>query len=210
MPTGKKQSTDDSLEWWGLTGGIACGKTKVAELLRARGYSVVDADQLAREVVAPGEPAYDEIVQEFGVEVLQGGAKGQPLNRAKLAERVFSNPQELEILEKITHPRVGERTRKLRQQLAAKGEKRAFYDVPLLFEKGLEEQFDQIVVVHCDPDQQRVRLQSRDGLSREEIEKRLKAQWPISQKVSRADYVIDNSGAYEDLAKQVDRFLEQI
>jgi dephospho-CoA kinase len=175
---------------FGLTGGLGSGKSTVAAHYRSRGLPVIDADALARDVVAPGSAALAEIAREFGAGVLQGTA----LDRGKLAGLVFGDPSARQRLESITHPRIHALRDDRLRELEARGEPLACYEVPLLFEKGLESGLRPVVVV-CVPEAvQFERAQQRDHASEAMTRARLAAQLPIAEKAARADYVIDNSG----------------
>jgi dephospho-CoA kinase len=191
---------------FGLTGGLASGKSSVAEHWRSRRLPVIDADSLAREVVAPGSEALDEIVQAFGPSMLQDGA----LDRRRLAAVVFSNPEALRDLESITHPRIERRRAELLAALEARGEPLACYEVPLLFEKGMEVRLRPVVVVTAPEPVQIARARARDGASEDEVRARLAAQLPLAAKAARADYVIDNSASPATTRAQSDRVLEAI
>ena len=185
----------------GLTGGIACGKTAVAKLLAEKyGATLIDADQLAREVVEPGRPAYRQIVDHFGPKVVK---PDNSLDRKLLAALVFGDPGERAKLESMIHPRVRELARSKVAAYAAMpalGRPRLVVEaVPLLFEVGLEHEFDEVWVVNCGREQQIERLMARDHIEREEALARLNAQWPLENKVGRADRVVDNSGSLTDL-----------
>jgi dephospho-CoA kinase len=175
----------------GLTGGIATGKTTFAAALRAAGAPVVDADGLAREAVRRGGPALDEIVRAFGPDVL--GPDGE-LDRPRMAARVFGDPEARARLEAIVHPAVRRAVAAETARLAAQGHDLAFYDVPLLFETGLDRDVDCVLVVYAPPEVQRARLAARDGLGAAEAEARLAAQMPIEEKARRADIVVTNQG----------------
>jgi len=185
----------------GLTGGIACGKTTVANLLAERfGAHIIDADQLARDVVEQGKPAYRQIVEHFGGKILRPDGS---IDRKRLAALVFGDPVERATLESMIHPRVREAARQTVARLAARPvverPRLVVEVVPLLFEVGLEREFDEIWVVACTKAQQIQRLMGRDGLSADEALARLNSQWPIDQKIERADRVIQNSGSLTDL-----------
>jgi dephospho-CoA kinase len=175
----------------GLTGGIATGKSTFARALRELGVPVIDADALAREAVAPGTPALAEVVRAFGPGVLDGGGA---LDRARMAARVFADPAARARLEAIVHPAVREATRRETAALAAAGCDLAFYDVPLLYEVGLDRDLDAVVVVWAPREQQRARLRARDGVAEAEAEARLAAQLPVDEKAARADWVVRNDG----------------
>jgi dephospho-CoA kinase len=175
----------------GLTGGIATGKTTFAAALRAAGAPVVDADGLAREAVRRGGPALDEIVRAFGPEVL--GPDGE-LDRPRMAARVFGDPEARARLEAIVHPAVRRAVAAETARLAAQGHDLAFYDVPLLFETGLDREVDCVLVVFAPREVQLERLAARDGLGPAEAEARLAAQMPVEEKARRADIVVTNDG----------------
>jgi dephospho-CoA kinase len=193
--------------WIGLTGGIATGKSTVTRVLLERGYPVIDADLLAREAVQAGTEAQLEISRVFGPEALL--ANGE-LNRKRIGEIVFSDRTKLSILENIVHPKVRQLALQRKQELANKGFKVAFYDVPLLFEKGMRDFFDRVLVVSCDPNLQKRRLMDRDGLSSEEADRRIASQIAIGEKIKLATDVIENDGTKEDLARKIDSFLAKL
>lgn len=191
------------MKWIGLTGGLGSGKSTVAKILRAKGWPVIDADRLAHEVLAPGSPGLHEVLMVFGQDLLQSDGH---LDRRELGQRVFGNPIQLSRLEAIVHPRVQEMVRTQRMQLEQAGMRMAFYDVPLLYEKKLDG-FDAIVVVTSNPSTIRARLKTRNQWSDQEIDERLARQIPLSEKESRADFVIRNEGTIESLDAAVDEFL---
>ena len=191
----------------GLTGGIATGKSTFAEALRARGVPVVDADALARAAVAPGAPALAEIARTFGPGVL---APDGGLDRKKMAAIVFSDPDARRRLEAITHPAVRRAMADETARLAAAGHDLAFYDTPLLFEVGLDAAVDAVVVVWAPPAVQRARLASRDGLGPAEADARLAAQLPVDEKAARADFVVENVGARDELGPKAERLLADL
>jgi dephospho-CoA kinase len=175
----------------GLTGGIATGKSTVADTLRRLGAEIIDADQLAREVVAPGEPALAEIVREFG-DVLQPDGT---LDRKKLGAIVFGDTPRRKRLEAITHPAIRERFLARLRELEAVGfEGLVFFDAPVMIESGNYRNMDRLVVVFTGDATQRERLMARDGMSAAEASRRMATQMPVADKAKLADYVIDNSG----------------
>lgn len=192
---------------FGLTGGIGSGKSTVAARFRARGLPVIDADQLAREVVAPGSEGLEEIVQQFGPDVLD--AEGA-LDRKKLAAIVFEDDTARRKLNAITHPRVAALAAERARQLEAGGEPLACYEVPLLFEGSLAESLRPVVVVSASVEAQVARTVARDGCTEEEARARIRAQMPLSEKAERADYVIDNSGSREHTVRQADDVLDAL
>ena len=191
----------------GLTGGIATGKSTFAALLRARGVPVVDADALARAAVAPGTPALAEVARTFGPEAI---AEDGTLDRRRMAALVFADPEARRRLEAITHPAVRRLVQEETARLAAGGHDLAFYDVPLLFEVGLERDLDSVVVVHAPRSVQQERLARRDGLGPAEADARLAAQMDVEEKAARADFVVENAGSREALGEKADRLLADL
>jgi dephospho-CoA kinase len=179
----------------GLTGGIATGKSTFARLLRERGLPVVDADELSR-AAARTAPVLEAIAREFGPEYL---AEDGQLDRKKMAARVFAEPAARERLEAILHPAIRTSMAEETSRLAREGHPLAFYDTPLLYEAGLGDQVDCVVVVYAPRVEQLDRVAQRDGLSRAEAQARLAAQLDIEEKARRADVVIDNSGPLDAL-----------
>ncbi|WP_026843095.1 dephospho-CoA kinase [Citrifermentans bremense] len=184
----------------GLTGGIASGKTSVANLLERLGAPVIDADQLAREVVEPGERALAQIAESFGNGVLNADGT---LNRAALGEIVFADPGKRRRLESITHPAIKERAEEKLARLKAAGAKTAFYVAPLLIEAGITSRVHEVWVVYLDHETQLARLMARDGLSREAALSRIASQMPMEEKKRLGRVVIDNRGSREDLEAEV-------
>ncbi|QRG68973.1 dephospho-CoA kinase [Brevibacillus choshinensis] len=191
----------------GLTGGIATGKSTVTAMLRERGIPVIDADQIAREVVEAGKPAYEAIVRHFGREILL--SDGQ-IDRKKLGEVVFSDEAERQKLNAIVHPEVRRVMRKEAEAAEAGGAEIVFMDIPLLFESKLQYMVEKIVVVYAPPDMQLARMMERDELEEEQATKRLRAQFPIDQKKTEADFLIDNSTSREETERQVEKLLSVI
>ncbi|TKB85161.1 MAG: dephospho-CoA kinase [Nitrospira sp.] len=190
----------------GLTGGIATGKSTVAGIFKRYGATVIDADALAREVVEPGKPAWREIVETFGKTVIN---PDRTLNRQALGTTVFGHPGRLRQLEQIIHPRVAREQIRLTKQ-AALNDPRAIviYDVPLLFEAGIDKRVGATIVVTADRETQIARLKERNGLSRTEALRRIKSQMPLAEKRRRADYVLDGTLPLPQLKQQV-RLLHQ-
>jgi len=175
----------------GLTGGIATGKSTVADLLRSLGAVVLDADVLAREVVEPGQPALATIANEFGRDVLRADGT---LDRKRLAAVVFAQPDRRQRLEAITHPAIRDRFHARLADLEAQGyEGIVVWDAPVMIESGGHRAMDRLVVVVTDPATQRRRAVDRDG-DPADVERRIDNQMPLDEKAKLADYVIDNSG----------------
>jgi len=185
----------------GLTGGIATGKSTVAGMFKRCGAVVIDADALAREVVQPGKPAWREIVKAFGKTVLN---PDRTLNRPALGTKVFGHPAKLRQLEHMIHPRVAREQRRLTRQAVRKDPNAVvIYDVPLLFEAGIDERVDTTIVVTADRETQIARLKKRNGLSRAEALRRIKSQMPLTEKCRRADYTLDGTLPLPQLKQQV-------
>ncbi len=172
----------------GLTGGIATGKSTVARMFRRCGAVVIDADELAREVVQTGKPAWRAIVKAFGRTVLKPDGT---LNRHALGRIAFGNRTNLRRLERIIHPRVAQEQARLTRQAAQRdSEAVVIYDVPLLFEAGIDKRVDKIIVVTADRKTQIARLKKRNRLTRAEAVRRIRSQMPLTKKVRMADYVL--------------------
>lgn len=184
----------------GLTGGIASGKSTVARLIEATGIPVLDADQLAREVVLPGTPALKAIEAIFGTGVLNPDGS---LNRGATAEAVFSNPVLRRQLEEIIHPAIKRLAEARLTALAEAGTPVVIYMAPLLIEAGATDRVDEIWVVFVDRETQLNRLMTRDGLSRDAAESRLAAQMPMEEKRQYGNLVIENSGREDELETRV-------
>jgi dephospho-CoA kinase len=196
-----------TLRVFGLTGGIGSGKSTVAARFRARGLPVIDADELAREVVLPGRPALAEIEREFGAEVLEPSGV---LDRKQLAAVVFGDERARQKLNAITHPRVRELALARFAELDASGEPLGCYEVPLLVESGLVEALRPLVVVAVPEAMQVARAAARDQSTEAEVLARIRAQMPLAEKTAIADYVIDNSGSRAETAARADAVLDAI
>jgi len=184
----------------GLTGGIGSGKTLVGEMFAQLGAEIIDADQLARDVVEPGQPALGEIVERFGPDVLQADGR---LDRAKLGSIVFADASARTALNAITHPRIRERME------AAVSERKdrsgvLILVIPLLYESARTALVEKVIVVWVDPQTQFRRLVERGGLTAEQAQQRIAAQMPLDQKRALADHVIDNRGTPEETRRQVE------
>jgi len=186
----------------GLTGGISSGKSTVADMLEQVGCRVLRLDPLAHELMAPGQPAYQEIVAAFGRDIL---APDGSIARQKLARLVFADRKKLEQLNAIVHPRVIMQVEaQLAELAAAMPAGIVVVEAALLIESGYYRQLDKLIVTWCTPEQQLERLTARTGLSRAEAAQRLAAQLPIEEKRRYADYEIDCSGALERTRAQVE------
>ena len=187
----------------GLTGGIATGKSTVSEILRRLGAAIIDADQLARDVVEPGQPAWKRIVEEFGPGVRHADGT---LDRKTLGAIVFADPERRKRLEALTHPAIRERFLARLDELAAQGFAGiVVFDAAVMIESGNYKNMDRLVVVVTDEATQAARLRARDGTDDAEGWRKIASQMPLAEKARLADYVIDNSGDREATVEQVCR-----
>lgn len=188
----------------GLTGGIATGKSTVSAMLVQRGAVLIDADQIAREVVLPGSPILNEVVSRFGQAVL---LEDGSLHRKKLGQIIFGDTEARKDLEAILHPPIRTMMKLRMKALETEDPDRLVVaDIPLLFESNLQDPYAEIMLVYVPMEIQKQRLMQRDNLNELEAEARLSSQMPIEQKKKLADIVIDNSGTIEDTEKQIDYF----
>ena len=192
---------------FGLTGGIATGKSTVANHWRKRGLPVVDADELARQVVAPGTSGLGAVVTLFGAHVLTPHGT---LDRARVAEIVFSDPSRRASLESLLHPLIDDALKSETQELARRGEPLACYEAPLLVETGRADAFRPLVLVAAAETTQVQRLLQRDATSEQEIRSRIAAQLPLARKAAKADLLIINDGTYPQLLAQADSTLAEV
>jgi dephospho-CoA kinase len=195
----------------GLTGGVACGKSTVAKMFADLGAKIIDADLIAHELYRPGEEVYQELVKHFGEEIIK--ASGD-LDRAKLASLVFDGGR-VEELNKIVHPAVIKRQEQWMREIGEKDPYAvAMVEAALIFEAGVKERFDKIIVVTCKPAQKVSRFGQRAGmpeaLARVDVERRNRAQIPDEEKARRAHYVIDNSGSLDETSHQVQRIYAEL
>lgn len=185
----------------GITGNIASGKSSVARELARRGALVVDADQLAREVVVPGSETLRQLVSAFGTGILQ--SDGQ-LDRTALGRTIFADDQARKRLDSIMHPAIARLSVERLEQLRQQDHPLIVYEAPLLYEVGAQTRVDKVLLVTVSPEVQLQRLLDRDGLDKEQAQQRIAAQMPQQQKVARADYLIDNSGSWVATLKQIE------
>lgn len=185
----------------GLTGGIASGKSSVSKLLVSLGAILIDADQIAREVMLPGHPVLAAVAKQFGqVVLLEDGS----LNRKKLGELVFNHPDQLQALNQITHPAIRQEMRDRKHKFEEQfPDQLIVSDIPLLYESGLEDGYEQIMLVYVPREVQLERLMKRDGMDKDQAIRRLEAQMDIEKKKQKADIIIDNSGDFEETKKQI-------
>ena len=191
----------------GLTGGIASGKSTVGGMLRDLDVPVVDADRLARDIMRPGEEAYDDVIEVFGKGILDDNGE---INRDRLGSAVFRDEGLRRRLEAITHPRIAMLARRAFDLIVERGGRLAVYEAALIVETRLHEMLDCLIVVKLPVEEQKKRLVKRDSMSPEAADARLKAQFPLEKKLEVADYVIDNSGDQDSTLLQVKDVLSKI
>ncbi|MBK7858647.1 MAG: dephospho-CoA kinase [Archangiaceae bacterium] len=190
----------------GLTGGIATGKSTVTQMLRELGAVVIDADQLAREVVAPGGPALQEIAARWPDAIAQDGT----LDRKRLGEHIFHSAAERKALDAITHPRIGALMIERSSAAFEAGARVVFYDAALLIENRLHEAMNGVLLVVAPPEVQLQRLMQRNGLSRDEALARIASQLPLDEKRRYATWVVDNGGSLEATRAQVAKVWQEV
>jgi dephospho-CoA kinase len=191
----------------GLTGGIASGKSTVAARMTGLGLTVLNADALAHRLIEPGQPAYDDIVREFGREILRADGT---VDRKKLGDIVFREPARRERLNQIVHPRVIEaREEQLKEMESQNPRGLAIVEAALLIEAGYYKKLDRLVVCSCRPEQQMERLRAR-GLTEEEARQRIESQLPLAEKLRLADDVVDCSGTLQETERQTDALVARL
>lgn len=192
----------------GLTGNIASGKTEVAKIFKELGAKIIDADRIAREVVEPGERAWQEIVEEFGRDILESDGS---INRKKLGAIVFNDDKKREQLNRIAHPRIMTKIIEAIDKYKKENAKIVIIEAALIVETGgLLNLIDELIVVSADEETQIKRIMTRDGLQRDEALSRIKSQLPMPEKTKHATYIIDNSGSLRETRKQVEEIWEKI
>ena len=185
----------------GLTGGIGCGKTTVCDLFEELGINIIDTDIISRQIVMPDQIAYQEIVEAFGSNILsQKPGQNRDIDRKKLRDIVFDQPEKLQRLEKITHPRI---ISSMRTQVSQSTSPYCILCIPLLFEKNLREEVDRVLVVDIPADVQKKRVAARDGINLDQVEAIMSHQLEQKQRLSLANDVITNNGSVADLIPQV-------
>jgi dephospho-CoA kinase len=187
---------------FGLTGNIGSGKSTVAAMLREAGIPVLDADRISREVTAPGGRAYDAVVGAFGRGILRDDGS---IDRNRLGEIVFADPSSRERLERITHPAIFEAMKEAIIGIEREGHRTAVVEATLIHESGRKGLSEAVISVTCDRETAITRLAARDGMTRGQVEARLRAQMPADRKAGASDYVIDNSANPEETSRQVKR-----
>lgn len=185
---------------FGLTGGIGTGKSTVARMFRREGLAVVDADRIAREITAPGLPACEAIIRRFGREILLSRGR---IDRRKLGDIVFSDPGKRAELEAITHPEIARGIAAELHRLESEGRRIAIVEAALIHETGRRARFEAVIAVRCDRDRQVRRLVERDGISEEQVLRRIASQMDADEKARASEHVIDNSGDLASTRAQV-------
>lgn len=200
--------TSDTGPSFGLTGGVACGKSTVARYFHDLGAFIIDADRIGHEVIEPGRPAYQEILHHFGNDILDPSGR---IDRKKLGPLVFADPQQLQALNAIVHPRIIARGQELAaQQRRGNPHAVVIFDAALIFEAGLGGTLHKVLVAWCRPEQQLERLMAKAGVTRKEAERRIHAQMPVEEKRRRADYLIDCSGTLEQSRAQAEAIYQEL
>jgi dephospho-CoA kinase len=188
----------------GLTGGIASGKSTVSNLLRRKGFAIVDADIAARKVVEIGEDAYKQIVEAFGPEILQ---QDQNLDRKKLGTIVFNDEEKRLMLNQIVHPAVREYMQKEKETALKQGKETVIMDIPLLFESNLGYMVDQTILVYVEQSIQLQRLMDRNQFTEAEAMARIQSQMPLEEKIEKSDAVINNNGTIDETEQQLNEII---
>lgn len=195
------------MKWIGLTGCIGCGKSTVAQILKQQYQcEVISADEVSHNVMLSDSAVHSEILKRWDLDFYK-----MPFldYRQMIARKVFGQPEELKFLEELMHPRIKTKVAKIKENLS-KDHTFAFYDVPLLFEKNMQKQFDFIVGVFASESTQKQRISERNTWSDEEIQKRLGAQMSVEEKIPQCDFVISNDGSLSELENQVKELYEKI
>ncbi len=190
-----------------LTGGMGTGKSHVRAVFAALGVPTIDADTLARDVVAHGTPGFEAVVAQFGRGILT--ADGD-LDRRALAAQVFADIEKRRALEAILHPAIKGAIDQWFAALNPDAQPFAIADIPLLYEVGLDKEYDEVIVTSCTPQTQKRRIMARDDLDAGEVQRRLDAQMPIEEKVRRATYVIDTNGSLVQTNAQVHKLYQKL
>ncbi|MFV8830470.1 dephospho-CoA kinase [Alkalihalobacterium sp. APHAB7] len=188
----------------GLTGGISSGKSTVSHFISKLGIPIIDADVIAREVVEPGEEAFNQIVSHFGTQVLN---EEGTIARKRLGEIIFNDEKERKKLNSIVHPAIRKRMIETKDRLFGEGHSVVVYDLPLLFESDLRHMVDKVLLVYVEEQIQLERLMARDQSSKEEALSRIQSQMPLKDKTKLADEVINNNGSIEGTEEQLRQIL---
>jgi len=192
----------------GLTGGMGSGKTTVGNLFKALGAYILDADEICRSLVEPGKPAWQEIVDFLGNEIVRND---QTLDRGKIADIVFKDPVKKKALEAILHPRVMEEEQVLYEEILKKNpEALVIIDAALLIESGNYRKVDKVIVIACDEETQLRRIMAKNMFSREDAQRRLQQQMPLEEKIKYADFVLHNDSGLPELEKKVEELFHRL
>ncbi|MBZ5702601.1 MAG: dephospho-CoA kinase [Acidobacteriia bacterium] len=192
----------------GLTGGVASGKTAISQILREEGAYLIDADQIARELVQPHTATWNELIKVFGKEILQEDGS---IHRKRLAAKVFSDPEQRNLLNQILHPRIKTEMNKRVKEIGQKDPNAiVVIDAALLIELGGHREMDRVIVVASTEKQQIERLKKRDGVDQEEAQKILSSQMPLDEKMKVADFVIRNEGSFEETRRRVKEVFQKL
>jgi dephospho-CoA kinase len=192
----------------GLTGGVASGKTAISQILKEEGAYLIDADQIARELVQPYTPTWDELIKVFGKEILQEDGS---IHRKRLAAKVFSDPEQRNLLNQILHPRIKAEMNKRVQEIHEKDPHAIIViDAALLIELGDHREMDKVIVVTSTEKQQIERLTERDGVDQEEAQKVLSSQMALEEKLKVADFVIRNEGPLEETKRRAREIFQEL
>jgi len=195
------------MKWIGLTGGLASGKSTAAEILLGLHIPIVDADKISHQCLEVGTVGYQKVLQVFGPGFVDSQNK---IDRRKLGQHIFSSVPLREKLEGILHPLIQQEVLRLKDFYQNAGERVAIYDVPLLFEKNLQKQFDGTLLISCSPQTQILRMKKRNNWNDEEIQSRMKAQLPLSEKEKLATWTIRNEGSPEELKFQIEKWIQSL
>ncbi|OZM57942.1 dephospho-CoA kinase [Lottiidibacillus patelloidae] len=188
----------------GITGGIASGKSTVTGMLRNRGYAIIDADIVAREVVEPGEEAYNLIVNHFGRKII---GENSFLDRQLLGEIIFNDQKEREVLNSIVHPAVRLRMNDKKDMYISEGRNTVIFDIPLLFESKLQYLVEKTILVYVNAETQLQRLMKRNEFSEQEAVARIRSQMPLDDKRPLADIIINNNGTVGETEEQLEKII---
>jgi dephospho-CoA kinase len=192
----------------GLTGGVASGKTDISQILKEEGAYLIDADQIARELVQPHTATWNELIKVFGKEILQEDGS---IHRKRLAAKVFSDPEQRNLLNQILHPRIKTEMNKRVKEIGQKDPNAiVVIDAALLIELGDHREMDKVIVVTSTEKQQIERLKKRDGVDQEEAQKILSSQMPLDEKMKVADFVIRNEGSFEETRRRVKEVFQKL
>jgi dephospho-CoA kinase len=192
----------------GLTGGVASGKTAVSQILREEGAYLIDADQIARELVQPHTPAWNELKKAFGKDILN---EDESVHRKRLAEKIYSGPKQRDLLNRILHPRIkAEMGRRMREIGRKDPEAIVVIDAALIIELGDHREMDKVIVVTSTETQQIQRLRDRNGMTPEEARRIISSQMDLEEKLKVADFVIRNDGSFEETKKKVKEVFQEL